>query len=641
MDKITHAVFARPINQLLVISFFLISLIPITVLGIKVYNAAWENAWREINEKHRLLAMNMAEPIRIYMADKRRMMGILTQSLADGVQRGDNPSQVHSIIENARLYFEDFSSLALVNTQGKAICFVASADNHIAGAENTDIYKNNLTVQTVKKTREWTVSDVERSKVTGKPTIFIGYPLQVKNTLHGVLVAELKLDEIERLRRNIHFGEKGHSAIVDSKGRALAHPNPGWVNAIKDLSHVDIVQKMISGNTGVTEFYSPHVKQTMVAGYTFVPDLGWGIMVPQPKPEVEKQVEHILFSQLSWALLGLVAALSIAVIIARKITNPINQLATAARNVVLNEYEDKLPHLTRNVPLEIQELNNALVNLVSGLQVSHSEIHQLNTSLQKRVEDATEKLRLSNEQLKSHAAEVELANKTKSDFLANISHELRTPLNAIIGYTELLSEEIQETGNTDYLSDLEKIDKSSRHLLSLINDILDISKIESGKVDVESEDVSIHEILTEVEKTVSPLIKEKNNLLAIHFNTAVDSIVADRKKLYQILLNLISNANKFTDEGEIEVDISNIMIASHEWITISVRDTGIGISEEQQRTIFTAFNQANSGISRKYGGTGLGLAISREYARMMSGDIVVESVPGEGANFTLTIPVKP
>ncbi|MEJ2142185.1 MAG: ATP-binding protein, partial [Gammaproteobacteria bacterium] len=397
---------------------------------------------------------------------------------------------------------------------------------------------------------------------------------------------------------------------------------------------------MMAGKKGVTEFYSPHVKQVMVAGYTQVPELGWGIMVPQPKPEIEKQVENILFSQLSWALLGLVAALGIAVIIARKITNPVNQLAMAAHDVVLNEYEDKLPRITADVPLEIQELNHALVNLVSGLQESHSEIHQLNASLQKRIEDATEQLRISNKQLKLHAEEAQLANKIKSDFLANMSHELRTPLNAIIGYTELLTDEMQDTDDKAYQNDLLKIKKSSYHLLRLINDILDISKLESGRVELSNETIDIKELLLDVEKTLSPLVKEKQNQLDIHFNTTLNTIFADKTKIYQILLNLISNANKFTDNGNIEVEVLDIQSAFHEWIVISVNDSGIGISEEQQKNIFKAFNQANSGISRKYGGTGLGLAISREYAHMMGGDINVESEPGKGATFTLTIPVK-
>ncbi|MEJ2141082.1 MAG: cache domain-containing protein, partial [Gammaproteobacteria bacterium] len=224
MGKITHSVFARPINQLLVISFFIISLIPITVLGIKVSDAAWHNAWREINEKHRLLAMNMAAPIRIYIADKRRMMGILTQSIANGMQRGDNQSQINTIIKESRPYFEDFSSLALISLQGKTIFFVPSMDIHTQDKGNLEVYKNNSAIQAVKETKSWSVSNVERSQLTGHPTIFVAYPVSVNGNLRNVLVGELKLDAIEKLRRNIHFGEKGHSAIVDSKGRTLAHP---------------------------------------------------------------------------------------------------------------------------------------------------------------------------------------------------------------------------------------------------------------------------------------------------------------------------------------------------------------------------------------------------------------------------------
>ena len=640
MEKNTLSIFARPINQLLVISFFLIALIPILVLGVKVYNAAWDNAWREINEKHRLLALNMASPIKIYMADKRRMLGILSQSLAETPLSNDGLSKIHNRLEKSRRYFEDFTSLALVNRQGKTISFMQLSDDNSQNAVETDIYQNNKSILTVNETGKWSVSDVERSLITKHPTIFIAYPLFNNNKVQSILIGELKLDEIERLRRNIHFGENGHSVIVDSKGRALAHPNAGWVEEIKDLSRLNIVKKMMAGNTGVTTFYSPHLKQDMVAGYTHVPDVGWGIMVPQPKPEVEKQVEKILFSQLIWALLGLIVAMSIAVLIARKITNPINHLAKAAHDIALNKYEDKLPRITKNVPLEIQALNNAFINLVSGLQDSHSEINKLNTSLQQRIDQATEQLRINNQKLKAHANEAEQANKTKSDFLASMSHELRTPLNAIIGYTELLSDEMQDSNNSTHLADLSKIRKSSLHLLNLINDVLDISKIESGNIDINNEDINLKVLILEIEKTLLPLIQEKNNQLEISFKAKTEVIHTDRIKLYQILLNLISNANKFTDHGEIKVSISSITFRSNEGISFSVKDNGIGISENQQKMIFEAFNQANSEISKKYGGTGLGLAISQEYAHMMGGDIKVESVLNKGSNFTLHIPLK-
>lgn len=637
MGRITHTIFARPINQLLVISFSLIALIPISVLGVKVYNAAWENAWREINEKHRLLALNMASPIQIYIADKRRMMGILGQSLAENKLSGDGLSKINHRLKQSRAYFEDFTSLALVNHQGKTISFLQLDAEYSQNIDVANIYKNNQTILKANQAGESLVSDVERSLITKQPTIFIACPLFNNGKLHSTLIGELKLAEIERLRRNIHFGEKGHSAIVDSKGHALAHPNPAWMEEIKDLSHIDIVKKMMAGKTGVTTFYSPHIKQDMVAGYTHVPGLGWGIMVPQPKPEVEKQVEKILFSQLVWALLGLLAAISIAVFIARKITNPINQLAKAAHDITLNQYEDKLPRITKNVPLEIQELNSALINLVSGLQDSHSEINQLNKSLQERIDHATEQLRLNNKKLKIHADEAEKANKTKSDFLASMSHELRTPLNAIIGYTDLLREEISDS---TYQEDLSKIKESSLHLLSLINDILDISKIESGNIELKNEDVNIKDLTHEIEKTLSPLIKENNNQLNVNFKAKTEIIYTDRMKLYQILLNLISNANKFTKNGEVNVSIENKNFAFYEWIAFSVKDNGIGISEEQQKTIFKAFNQANSEISQKFGGTGLGLSISQEYAHMMGGDIKVESEIDKGSNFTLYIPVK-
>jgi PAS domain S-box-containing protein len=230
--------------------------------------------------------------------------------------------------------------------------------------------------------------------------------------------------------------------------------------------------------------------------------------------------------------------------------------------------------------------------------------------------------------------DAEDANQAKSKFLANMSHELRTPLNAIIGYSEMLQEEAEEDGQDQYVPDLSKIYTAGRHLLSLINDILDLSKIEAGKTELFLEGFDLLNLLGDVASTVRPLVQQKNNTLEIISDGSAGTMVADITKVRQVLLNLLSNAAKFTKDGRIEVRVTS----EADQVQMAVVDSGIGMTEGQMGGLFEAFSQADSSTSKEYGGTGLGLVISREFCRLMGGDVTVESTPGEGTTFTILLP---
>ena len=232
--------------------------------------------------------------------------------------------------------------------------------------------------------------------------------------------------------------------------------------------------------------------------------------------------------------------------------------------------------------------------------------------------------------------EAESANRAKSQFLANMSHELRTPLNAIIGYSEMLQEEAEDEGQDGFVPDLEKIHTAGRHLLSLINDILDLSKIEAGKTEVHLEEADLTELIREVEATVTPLVNANDNRLEVEMN-GVENVVTDVTKVRQILLNLLSNASKFTENGRIDLAVRPSGPDSEDFL-IRVADSGIGMTEEQVGRLFQAFNQADSSVAKKYGGTGLGLVISRRFSRLLGGDIEVESRKGVGTTFTVRLP---
>jgi signal transduction histidine kinase len=248
---------------------------------------------------------------------------------------------------------------------------------------------------------------------------------------------------------------------------------------------------------------------------------------------------------------------------------------------------------------------------------------------------AIENVRLFDE-IQEKSRQLAEASQHKSQFLANMSHELRTPLNAIIGVSEMLREDAEAAKQ-----DLEPLDcvlGAGRHLLALINDILDLSKIEAGRMGLQIETFPLAPLIADVIKTIEPLAAKNANQVAVNCDGAIGTMHADQMRLRQALLNLMSNANKFTERGTISVHARQGQENGGDYVAIAVADTGIGMTPEQMGKLFQEFSQADASTTRKYGGTGLGLAISKRFCQMMGGDITVESEPGKGSTFTIRLP---
>jgi len=344
---------------------------------------------------------------------------------------------------------------------------------------------------------------------------------------------------------------------------------------------------------------------------------------------------------LASCLLAMVVAQSLQ----RTVTNPITELAGAAHSVakrqdfsvrVKERGNDEIGTLTRSFNLmlqTIQQRNAELVVAHKNAEDARDSLRQVNEGLEQKVAERTAELERA-------VVAAKEANQAKSSFLAKMSHELRTPMNAIIGYSEMLREDAADKGEADTAEDLQKILSAAHHLLGLINDVLDLSKIEAGKMQLYLETFDLQTLVHEVSSTIAPLVEKRKNELIVNCTPAIGSMYGDATKIRQALLNLLSNASKFTENGRIELKIEREIGDQQVWVLMHVIDTGIGMTEEQLGRLFKAFTQADASTSSKFGGTGLGLAITKQFAQMMGGDITVKSTPGAGSTFTIRVPAR-
>ncbi len=357
------------------------------------------------------------------------------------------------------------------------------------------------------------------------------------------------------------------------------------------------------------------------------------------RKDILKQTEHIIIKSIITSVVFVIIGVVIVFMISTRLSKPLIALTKSARVLARGDFS-----ATENIKIktkdEIGILATSFVEMADNLKISYEKLEDYSQTLEQKVEKRTGEIQKLNADLTNASEQALEATRAKSAFLANMSHELRTPMNAIIGYTEMLIDQAEDMDQEDFSPDLKKIQAAGKHLLALINDILDLSKIEAGKMDIYLETFDISTMIKDIVNTIQPMVEKNSNTLNVNCANDIGVMNADLTKVRQGLFNLLSNASKFCKQGAISLDVDRETVDGIDWVSFGVADTGIGMTPEQMKKLFQAFSQADDSTTRNYGGTGLGLVITRSFCQMMGGDVSVKSEAGVGTTFTIRLPAN-
>ncbi len=461
------------------------------------------------------------------------------------------------------------------------------------------------------------------------------------------IIKTLYLRSMHQYSNEVALGE--YTYLLSRQGKVIAHPNERLMlrqgyNG-EDVKNLEAGAAIASSTSGSATFMKESHSHKVY--WAEAPFTGWKVVLNVPESIILKPVHEMTRQWLIFIPLTLITMLFLVTVIARRIMKPVGDLTRAAEEIEAERFDparldkasksnDELGALARAFQAMAREIEKKVRERTTELERTTKEAQNARVEAERASEEA-EKARVEAEKAREEA---EVANHAKSSFLASMSHELRTPLNAIIGYSEMLQEDAEDAGHDEYIADLKKIRGAGKHLLALINDILDLSKIEAGKMELYLENFQVTSMLNDVVSTITPLVEKNKNMLQVECPDNLGTMRSDLTKVRQALFNILSNASKFTREGTISLSASRTEDDGKSWISFVIRDSGIGITPEQMKKLFKPFTQADSSTTREYGGTGLGLNITRSFCQMMGGDCTVESEFRKGSTFTIKLPTE-
>jgi signal transduction histidine kinase len=447
----------------------------------------------------------------------------------------------------------------------------------------------------------------------------------------GVVVADITLKLIRDVISGIKVGKAGLAYAVDSEGDLIIHPDPTLLLQGTNLAYLPQVKAALGATGGgmsgeITVGRDPSGGKVLTATRS-IPSLGWHVFVEQPLGEAFAPRYSSIFRTIILLIVGLALACLVSLVLARRMVTPIETLQVGAARIGGGDLDHTIQVRTGD---ELQALAEEFNRMTAQLRESYA-------GLEKKVEERTRDLNVALAQLEEKGRELETVSRHKSEFLANMSHELRTPLNAIIGFSEVLQEQMSGELNEAQMGYVGDVLEAGQHLLSLINDILDLSKIEAGRMELDLGNVSVPQALKSG-LTMHGERAERNGItLTLAVGPEVGSIRADERKVRQVIFNLLSNAVKFTPPGG-HVDVSACVADG--MVEVAVADTGPGIAREDHEQIFEEFQQARGFSHGSREGTGLGLTLSRQFIELHGGRLWVESEQGAGSTFRFTLPLE-
>jgi signal transduction histidine kinase len=439
----------------------------------------------------------------------------------------------------------------------------------------------------------------------------------------GVVGETLDLRVIQDLVRQTRLGRSGYVYAIDGRGAPIAHPNSAaFTNRSLALPQVN---RALASQTGSTVGRNLR-GQKVLSTWATVGPVGWKVFVEQPESGAFAPVRGKIWRTALLLAAFLAVGVGLSVLLARRLVRPVKQIRTAAARIGAGAYDERIELRRRD---ELGGLADELNGMAASLQASVQ-------SLEQKVEERTRELQRALTELSRKGRQLEVASEHKSHFLANMSHELRTPLNAIIGFSQVLRQRMFGPINEKQEEYLDDILSSGNHLLSLINDVLDLSKVEAGQVELEVATFSLREALERGVVMVREPATKHGVRLSLELAPGVDLVEGDERRLRQVIFNLLSNAVKFTPEdGSVIVATSRV----DGEVRVSVTDTGPGIAPEERERIFEEFQQTDVGVQQSEG-TGLGLALSKRLVELHGGRIWVESEVGHGSRFVFTLPIE-
>jgi signal transduction histidine kinase len=450
----------------------------------------------------------------------------------------------------------------------------------------------------------------DQIKLDGRRYFILGFNLPDG----GFAIGYLSLDYIKSVQEKIAFGKLGHSAIFDATGRAVAHPIPRVEENMMDGSGIPTVRKMLDRQTGVDIFYSPPMKADMIAGFTFVPETGWAVMVPQPLSELMASVSTSLRQTHIYTIAASLTLALFGWIMARSLVRPIRRFTDSSLEIARGNYAVILPE-RESSSVEMWQLNEALKTMIDRVRNSNTRLRQ--------------------------ALEIEAAeSKRKDEFLIIASHELRNPMSGVIGMIDVCREKASDEDLKHYLG---VASRSAAHLNRIVGEMVDFAEEHTNSAPIRADSVDLGQEFDDI-ASIYQKIAEQAGLAFRYVPKGLRPrlVKTDRHRLVQVMGNLLGNAIKYTTEGTVTLSVSLTPNESGDTglLDISVRDTGIGMSEDQQKRIFEPFFQADRSYSRLHSGLGIGLSVVQSIVGRLNGKISVRSEQGKGTDFRLRIPVK-